>query len=88
MNDSELLNYIKSSIITYISLDFYDIDILLERLGITLTGEERDNFEDDFLNYVRDLDDDYIDQIAYDALIKFKELLKDKLPRYPEDALG
>lgn len=88
MDDLQILEYIKNAVMLYTNIDLYDIDPLLEEMGIELSDEEKEKFEEDFVEAINDLADDYLDQVSYDALLIFKELLSDKLPRYPEDAPG
>lgn len=88
MDDLQILEYIKNAVMLYTNIDLYDIDPLLEEMGIELSEDEKEKFEEDFVEAMTDLADDYLDQVSYDALLIFKELLSDKLPHYPEDNPG
>lgn len=88
MEDARLFEFIKDAIYCHTGIDLYDIDDLLEMLEVELTEEEKDEFEEQLLDIAESLGEDYEDQIAWDMVDQFKELLKDKLPKYPEDAPG
>ena len=88
MEDSRLFEFIKDAIYCHTSIDLYDIDDLLEMLEVELTEEEKDEFEEQLLDIAESLGEDYEDQMAWDMVDQFKELLKDKLPKYPEDTPG
>lgn len=88
MEDSRLFEYIKDAIVCYTSIDLYDVDDILDEMGIELSDSEKDEFEEQLLDIAESLGEDYEDQVAWDIVDQFKELLKDKLPKHPEDAPG
>ena len=86
----KLLELITDAVYICTDIDLYDVDNILQEMGIEMSEDELDEFEGKLLDAAEEIGDDYRDQIAYDAFIIFKELLgeKYKTPSYPEDAPG
>lgn len=90
MTDEKLLELITDAIYVLTDIDLYTVDKILEEIGIEMDEDELNDFEGDLLDAVEEIKEDYVNEIAYDAFVIFKNLLKDynKLPSYPEDAPG